>query len=74
MEHLTNEQREISKLEIQLDVCKRNKDAIGFQLSALELGAAEQSVHLTALRRVLMSSIFMNVVLLLWVIKLIGGR
>lgn len=48
MEILTDEQREIAKLEIQLDVCKRDKDALRYQLSEAKRKAAEQSVHLTA--------------------------
>lgn len=48
MEILTEEQREIAKLEIQLDVCRRDKDALRYQLSEAKRKAAEQSVHLTA--------------------------
>lgn len=48
MEILTDEQREIAKLEIQLDVCKRDKDALRYQLSEAKQKAAEHSVHLTA--------------------------
>lgn len=48
MEILTEEQREIAKLEIQLDVCKRDKDALRYQLSEAKRKAAEQSMHLTA--------------------------
>jgi hypothetical protein len=48
MENLTEEQREIAKHEIMLDVCKRDKDALRYQLSESKLKAAQQSVHLTA--------------------------
>ena len=42
------EQREIAKLEIMLDVCKRDKDALRYQLEEAWRNAAQQSVHLTA--------------------------
>lgn len=48
MEILTEEQREIAKLEIQLDICKRDKDALRYQLSEAKRKAAEQSMHFTA--------------------------
>ena len=48
MENLTEEQRQISKLEIMLDVCKRDKDALRYQLEEAKRKAAEHSVHLTA--------------------------
>ena len=40
----------------------------------LSEGAAEQSMHLTALRRGLAASIFINVILLAVVLFTIGGR
>lgn len=43
------------------------------QVSALKR-AAQQSVHLTALRRWLVVSIFINVILLALVLFIIGGR
>ena len=74
MEILTDEQREISKLEIQLDVCKRGKDALQYQLGEAKREAAEHSVHLTALRRWLVSSLLCNLFLLaMWALS-IGGR
>lgn len=68
------EQRQIAKLEIMLDVCKRDKDALRYQLEEAKRKAAEQSVHLTALRRGLALSILFNVILLVVVLVTIGGR
>ena len=48
MENLTEDQRKIAKLETVLDVCRRDKDALRYQLSEAKRKAAEQSVHLTA--------------------------
>ena len=42
------EQRQIAKLEIMLDVCKRDKDALRYQLEEAKRKAAEQSVQRTA--------------------------
>lgn len=74
MENLTEEQRQLAKFEIMLDVCKRDKDALRYQLNEAKRKAAEQSVHLTALRRGLALSIFINVILLAVVLFIIGGR
>mgnify|MGYP007071636552 CR=1 FL=1 len=41
------EQRQIAKLEIMLDVCKRDKDALRYQLEEAKRKAAQQSVHPT---------------------------
>ena len=42
MENITKEQRQISKLEIMLDVCKRDKDALRYQLEEAKRKAAQQ--------------------------------
>ena len=50
MEIFTDEQREIFKLQIQLDVCKRDKDALRYQLSEAKRKAAQPRVRPTALQ------------------------
>ena len=47
MENLTEDQREIAKLKTMLDVCRRDKDALRYQLEEAKRKAAEQSMHLT---------------------------
>ena len=74
MENLTEDQRKIAKLETVLDVCRRDKDALRYQLEEAKRKAAEQSVHLTALRRWLAFVISLLVVLILVVIYYGGGR
>lgn len=48
MENLTEDQREIAKLKTMLDVCRRDKDALRYQLEEAKRKAAEHSAHLTA--------------------------
>ena len=74
MENLTEDQRKIAKLETVLDVCRRDKDALRYQLEEAKRKAAEQSVQLTALRRWLAFVISLLVVLILVVIYYGGGR
>ena len=45
METLTDEQREISKIEIQIEVCRREKDALRYQLQEANRKPAEQNVQ-----------------------------
>ena len=71
---LTEDQREISKLQIIREIDMRTKDALWYQLSDAKREAAEQSVHLTALRRGLAVSILFNVILLAVLLISIGGR
>jgi hypothetical protein len=47
MEILTEEQRKIAKLETMLDVCRRDKDALRYQLEEAKRKYAEQSLHPT---------------------------
>lgn len=47
MENLTEDQREIAKLKTMLDVCRRDKDALRYQLEEAKRKAAQLRAHLT---------------------------
>ena len=54
MENLTEEQQ-IARLEIMLDVCRRDKDALRYQLDESKRNAAEQSVQRIGFKRPLVA-------------------
>lgn len=74
MENLTDEQREIARLEIQLDLCKRDKDALRYQLNEAKREAAEHSTHLTAFWRRLAWLFFGAFLMAAMVLFIIGVR